>query len=102
MLFRSGGPTTPTFSAEIQLLTPRMKAVTHRHNSTTRYHVVRGEGVTVVENEGLEWGEKDVFLVPPWCWHRHENLTGEDAILFSVTDQPMMEAFEFYRVEVQD
>jgi gentisate 1,2-dioxygenase len=97
----TGGPTTPTFSAEIQLLPPGMETSAHRHNSTTRYHVVRGAGATVVEGERLEWGEKDVFLVPPWCWHQHESVTGDDVILFSVTDQPMMETFEFYREEVR-
>jgi len=97
----TGGPTTPTMAAEIQLLTAGLQARTHRHNCTTRYHVVQGEGVTVVENERLEWTAHDCFVVPPWCWHHHENLAGADAILFSVTDRPAMEAFEFYRLEVQ-
>lgn len=97
----TGGPTSPTLACEVQLLPPRLKTQAHRHNSTTRYHVVRGEGVTVVERERLEWTEKDCFIVPPWCLHYHQNLASEDAILLSITDRPIMQAFEFYREESQ-
>jgi len=97
----TGGPTTPTMAAEIQLVPGRFKTGAHRHNCTVRYHVVEGHGATVIEDERLEWTDKDCFVVPPWCWHSHENLTGEDAILFSVSDRPAMAALEFYREEVQ-
>jgi len=96
----TGGPTSPTLAFEMQLLPSRFKARTHRHTSTTRYHVVRGEGVTLVEGHKLEWTEKDCFIVPPWCWHRHEN-RGGDAILLAITDRPIIEALEFYCEEVQ-
>jgi gentisate 1,2-dioxygenase len=95
----TGGPTSPTLACEIQLLPPGFKTRPHRHNSTTRYHVVRGAGETVVEGERLEWTEKDCFIVPPWCWHQHENLAKDDTILFSVSDRPIMAALEFYREE---
>jgi gentisate 1,2-dioxygenase len=97
----TGGPTSPTLALEVQLFPPRTRTEAHRHNSTTRYHVVRGEGITVVERERLEWTEKDCFIVPPWCWHQHENLGSEDAILLSVTDRPIMQALGFYREECQ-
>jgi gentisate 1,2-dioxygenase len=96
----NGGPTSPTLGFEIQLLPPGMKTQAHRHNSTTRYHVIRGGGTTIVEQERLEWTEKDCFIVPPWCWHRHESLAGGDTILLSVSDRPIMQAFEFYREEL--
>ena len=95
----TGGPTSPTLAFEVQLLPPGFETRAHRHNSTTRYHVVRGAGATMVEGERLEWSEKDCFIVPPWCWHQHENLASEDAILFSVTDRPIMQALDFYREE---
>lgn len=95
----TGGPTTPTMSAQIQLLTPHLVTRAHRHNCTTRYHVVRGEGATIVDGERLEWTQGDLFLLPPWAWHHHENHGSGDAILFSVTDKPTMVALEFYREE---
>jgi gentisate 1,2-dioxygenase len=97
----TGGPTSPTLAFEIQLLPPGLKTRAHRKNCTVRYHVVRGEGVTTVQQERLEWTKKDLFIVPPWCWHQHENRGSEDAILLSVTDRPIMQALEFYREERQ-
>ncbi len=97
----NAGPTTPTIEAQIQLLPPNQKLHTHRHNSTTRYHVVQGSGSTTVEGETLSWTARDVFVVPPWCWHTHRSESTEDAILFSITDRPFMTALEYYREEVQ-
>jgi len=96
------GPTLPTFSCAIQLLTPRNATSAHRHNSTAIYHVVRGEGSTEVGGERLDWCEGDVFCVPPWTWHRHANPSQQDAILFSVDDWPAMSTLGFYRVENEE
>lgn len=102
LMFKSpvdGGPTLPTFAWHVQLLTPHRKTGTHRHNSTTYYHVFQGEGSTVVEGETFEWTQGDIFLVPPWTWHHHENRLSEDAILFSVDDWPARTALGFYSEE---
>ena len=93
------GPTLPTFSCEIQLLTPGLQTRAHRHNSTATYYVFRGEGRTDVAGERLEWTQGDIFAVPPWTWHRHENPANEDAILYSVDDWPAMVKMGFYRKE---
>lgn len=98
----TGGPTSPTLAFEVQLLPAGLQTQAHRHNSTTRYHVVQGEGVTVVDAERLAWAQRDCFIVPPWSWHYHENLAGGDALLLSVTDRPIMQALELYREERQD
>jgi gentisate 1,2-dioxygenase len=98
----TGGPTSPTLAFEVQLLPPGLTTRSHRHTTTTRYHVVQGAGVTMVDDGRLGWTEKDCFIVPPWCWHQHQNLAGEDAILFSVTDRPIVQALEFYREERHD
>lgn len=97
-----GGPTLPTFSCEIELLTPGLRTRAHRHNSTAIYHAFRGEGRTEVAGERLEWTQGDIFRVPPWTWHHHENPTREDAILYSVDDWPAMAKIGFYRMEAGD
>jgi 1-hydroxy-2-naphthoate dioxygenase len=94
-----GGPTLPSFSCEIQLLTSGLRTRAHRHNSTAIYAVVRGEGRTEVAEERLEWAQGDIFCVPPWTWHRHENPSHEDAILYSIDDWPAMAKMGFYRRE---
>lgn len=95
----TGGPTLPTFACEISLFTPKLKTQTHRHISTTIYQVFRGRGATVVDGERLEWSQGDIFVVPPWTWHSHENLSQQDAILFSMNDWPALQALGLYREE---
>lgn len=92
----TGGPTLPTMACEIQLLPPRFKGQPHRHNSTAAYHVFRGRGATIVDGQHLEWAKGDFITVPNWAEHRHENPSGEDAVLFSVADWPTMKALGLY------
>lgn len=96
-----GGPTLPTFSCEIQLLRGDEKTKTHRHTSTTVYHAFRGKGATVIEGQTFQWDQGDLFVVPPWFSHRHENLLRDDSILFSITDRPALEVLALYREEAQ-
>src|SRR6266478_5859305 len=69
-----------------------------RHTSSTIYHVVQGEGVTSVGEkkavrDNLNWGAKDCFFVPSWNWYQFTNKSSkEPAILFSVTDRPVLES----------
>jgi gentisate 1,2-dioxygenase len=93
----TGGPTLPTYACEIQLLFAGETTKRHRHNSTTIYHAFRGTGVTEVEGERLQWSQGDVFVVPPWGWHSHEAGPAEDAVLYSITDRPALEALGLYR-----
>lgn len=93
------GATLPTFACELQLLAPRLKTHAHRHLSTSTYYVFRGSGATVVDGERLVWSQGDIFLVPPWAAHSHENLGNEDAILFSMDDRPASAALGLYREE---
>lgn len=97
----TGGPTLPTYSCEVQLLRPRETTRSHRHTSTTIYQAFRGSGATVIDGSRMEWGQGDLFVVPPWYWHHHENGLDEDVILFSITDWPAMKALGLYREEAQ-
>jgi gentisate 1,2-dioxygenase len=39
-------------------------------------------------------------VVPLWSWHSHRNRSNkEEAILFSTSDMPVMEALKVYREE---
>lgn len=53
------------------------------------------------EAVALDWGEKDCFIVPLWRWHSHRNNSKTDpAIVFSMSDRPILEAAGLYREEV--
>ncbi|MDV6976874.1 cupin domain-containing protein [Mycobacterium intracellulare] len=96
----SGGPTLPTIDCFAQLLRPGLCTERHRHTSSAVYYVVEGEGTTVVGDEEIQWSAGDSFVVPNWMWHAHMNRSSEvDAVLFSATDAPMLEALGMYREE---
>jgi gentisate 1,2-dioxygenase len=101
----TGGPTMPTIGCWIQRLAPGEATRPHRHTSSTIYHVIQGEGATAAsEKKGvgddLAWGPKDCLFVPSWKWHQHRNASRkEPAILFSVTDRPVLEGLGLYREE---
>jgi gentisate 1,2-dioxygenase len=94
-----GGPTLPTIAWQAQLLSARQKTLPHRHNSTTFYFAFEGEGAVIIENERLEYHQGDIFGVPAWKWHHHENTNNDDTILFSIDDWPAMKKLGFYMKE---
>lgn len=98
----SGSHLLPTLGARVQMLRAGARTQPHRHTSYTIYHVVRGEGATIVGDQRLEWAKGDCFTLPSWEWHSHEALGGTEAVLFSVHDQPVLEAFDLYREQADD
>ncbi|HEX9880745.1 MAG TPA: cupin domain-containing protein [Candidatus Binatia bacterium] len=98
----TGGATLPTLACWLQLLRPGERTQVHRHTSTTIYHAFRGSGTTVVNGDAIHWEQGDTFVVPLWHWHEHANRTStEEAVLFSMHDKPVLEAFGLYREEGQ-
>ncbi|MEE9145366.1 MAG: cupin domain-containing protein [Candidatus Binatia bacterium] len=95
----TGGPTLPTLSCAIQMLRPDEKTKSHRHTSSAVYHVFRGKGSTVIGDVRYEWETGDSFVIPLWRFHHHENISDKEAILFVMTDKPVMDALGYYREE---
>lgn len=97
---RTDGPTMTTIQCATQLLPPGDETESHRHTSTVIYHVFRGKGATEVGEQRFEWAQGDSFVVPLWYAHRHFNSSSSDeAILFSMSDAPMLKALDLYREE---
>lgn len=90
---------TPTLDCGLMLLHAKEHTKAHRHTGCAAYYVVQGKGQSVVNGVRFEWGRRDVLLVPPWSWHEHENLTEEDAILFTLSDSAMVRILSLYREE---
>ena len=97
---RTGGPTLPTIACRAQYLAPGMATRPQRQTSSSIYHCVSGTGIARVGDETLVWGKRDCFFLPSMSWHefRNESKT-EPAILFSVTDKPVLECLGLYREE---
>lgn len=96
----TGGPALPTMGCWIQALRPSEATRPHRRTSSHIYFVVRGEGVSEVGDTTIQWKQHDLFVVPNWTWHHHENRSASaDAVLFSINDIPALQALGFYREE---
>jgi gentisate 1,2-dioxygenase len=95
----TGKPTLPTIAAYLQLLRKSEHTQSHRHTSSAIYHVAEGEGRSLVGETEFKWQEGDTFVVPSWMPHEHESVGGE-AVLFSYSDKPIIDAFGFYREEL--
>jgi gentisate 1,2-dioxygenase len=59
------------------------------------FGVVQGSGTTEVEGASLTWTRGDVVVVPSWYEHVHRSESG--AVLFRVTDEPVMQKLGFLR-----
>jgi gentisate 1,2-dioxygenase len=70
--------------------TPSAKSV-----ANNVFGVVQGEGTTTVDGETMHWKRGDVFVVPSWQQFSHQS--GEDAVLFRATDEPVMRKLGFMR-----
>jgi gentisate 1,2-dioxygenase len=97
---QTGGPVMPTMACWAQLLRPREQTQAHRHTGSAVYHVVQGEGATIIDGQRFVWRKGDIIALPPWALHEHANTSGrEDAVLFSIQDTPVLQALGLYREE---
>jgi gentisate 1,2-dioxygenase len=97
----AGGPTLPTLDCSVMALRPGFAGSDHRRTASTVYYVIKGSGTTVSGDSTIAWTERDVFSLPEWTFHRHRNAssTGE-ALLFAVTDEPLLASLGLARNEV--
>jgi gentisate 1,2-dioxygenase len=97
---QTGGPVTPTIACRIQMVRKGEKLKARRVSGSSVFHVVRGKGRTVIDGKAFDWEKGDIVALPSWAQHAHENSGAEDAILFSISDRPVLEALGLYREEL--
>jgi gentisate 1,2-dioxygenase len=91
------GMLLPTLSAGVQLLRAGVRTRAHRHTSSSVHHVVRGSGCSTIDGERFEWEQGDTFAIPTWAEHSHQNPGGDDALIFSFSDEPAVRALGLLR-----
>jgi gentisate 1,2-dioxygenase len=94
------GPVMATIELRMQLLEGGRATDRHAHNTNEIYYVVEGAGKTTVDEEELEWEEKDTFVVPPGSMHSHES-HADESVLFAMSDRPIYDAFNIYHEEAE-
>lgn len=93
----TGGPVMPTIGCRIQMIRQGIHTRAHRHSYVSVHHVFQGAGATIVDGVRVDWKKGDFFVIPPFAWHEHVNETDADAVLFSTTDLPVLEALQLLR-----
>jgi len=91
----NGDYAMPTIATFMQLLPKGFKTTPYRSTDGTVFSPVEGTGRTVVGETVLEWGPRDVFVVPSWCEYRHE--ADDEAVLFSFSDRPVQRKLGLWR-----
>jgi gentisate 1,2-dioxygenase len=101
---QTGGPVMPTMGCRIQMLRPNERTKAHRHTGSAVYHVVKGQGETIIDGRKFSWREGDIIALPPWSVHEHVNCSAtDDAVLFSIQDAPVLNALGlFYEEELSE
>jgi gentisate 1,2-dioxygenase len=72
--------------------TPRQRSTANRI-----FVVMEGTGQTKVGEHTFQWRRGDTVVVPTWTAFSHQATS--DAMLFCLSDEPMMRAFKYYRFE---
>ena len=99
----TGGSVLPTIKCQIQVLPPGFEGRAHRSTASGIVFVVQGEGRTLFADREIDWNAHDVTAIPNWSWHRHINRSRRDpAILFTMSDAPILSQFGYYREETED
>jgi gentisate 1,2-dioxygenase len=91
-----GSPALETMGLHMMKLAPGTRTAEHQSTASNIYAVVRGSGVTHVDGERFAWKRGDVIAAPAWRPHFHE--ADDDALVFRVTDEPVLQKLGFYRL----
>ncbi len=92
----NGGWAMTTIGTFVQLLPAGFATAAYRSTDATVFTPIEGSGRSYIGNDFVvEWGKRDVFVVPSWQKVRHE--ASQDAVLFSFSDRPIQEALHLFR-----
>ncbi len=94
-----GAPALDTMALFMMRLPPRAATAPYRTTANTLYAVVEGEGTSIVDGQRFDWKRGDVVAVPSWRTQSHRARDG--AILFRVSDEPLMSKLGLLRSEAQ-
>lgn len=93
----NGDYAMPTIATFIQLVPKGFKTQPYRSTDSTVFACIEGKGKTSVAGQTLEWGPRDIFVIPSWEKHAHE--ASEEAVLFSFSDRSVQQKLGIWREE---
>lgn len=90
-------PSMPTLGIYVQRLESGQATRRYRTNANVSFASMEGRGTSIIDGAEIHWEHGDIFVVPSWRWIEHRPET--DAVLFSMTDEPLMRFAKYYRFE---
>ena len=92
----TGNHAMATMGTFVQLLPKGFSTAAYKSTDATVFVPIEGRGRTRIGADFVvEWGKRDIFVVPSWHVVRHE--ADEDSVLFSFSDRPIQEALHLFR-----
>ena len=85
----------PTLGLFLCALDAGTRTSSLRTTANNIYTVVSGRGRSIIGGETIPWERGDVFVAPAWHDHQHE--PDGDAVLFRLTDEPLLASFDWLR-----
>ncbi len=98
----TGGSVLATMACWIQLIRPGIHTRAHQHTTSAVYQVFEGEGYSIIDSQRFDWSPGDLFVVPSWSWHEFGNDSSQEAILFSIQDNPVIKSLALFREEAYE
>jgi gentisate 1,2-dioxygenase len=95
----TGASVFPTLDYRAILLPHGDETRFKRETCGTLYQVIEGSGTTEIAGRAFDWEENDVFVVPGFTWRRHLNHSPRDAVLYAVSDMPLLDKIGQYRAQ---
>jgi gentisate 1,2-dioxygenase len=94
---RLDAPSMPTTALYVQRWEAGFATRAFRATHNQVFSVMAGAGVSAIADEEFRWARGDTFVVPGWAWSLHR--AERDAVLFSMTDEPLMQLCRYDRFE---
>ncbi len=95
----TGASVFPTLDYRAMLLRPGEDTRFKRETAGTLYQVIEGCGTTEIAGRSFEWQRNDIVVVPGFTWRRHINRGDTDAVLYTVSDMPLLDKIGQYRAQ---
>jgi gentisate 1,2-dioxygenase len=89
----------PSLDCGLLSLAQGKKTRAWRTTSNSVMVVAKGQGVSQIGAATIHWKENDVFTLPHWQWIEHE--ASFEAVLFQVTDEPLLKMLGYLRDEIR-
>jgi gentisate 1,2-dioxygenase len=92
-------PDMPNMGLTVERLSAGRQTRPQRSTANRIFVVMDGEGSTKVGEATFAWRRGDTIAVPMWTHFSHRATS--DSQLFSLSDEPLMRACNYYRMECQ-